>query len=66
LAPFGLEGGEVGARGRNVRVSAEGQKSEVPGAIAFTAEAGEGLIIETPGGGGMGGWKSSRSDSPVI
>lgn len=54
LAPFGLEGGDAGAKRRNVRVSPDGRRIEVPGATSFAAEAGECLLIETPGGGAWG------------
>jgi 5-oxoprolinase (ATP-hydrolysing) len=54
LAPPGAEGGADGARGRNVRVSRDGSERELPGSIAYRAEAGEGLRMETPGGGAWG------------
>jgi 5-oxoprolinase (ATP-hydrolysing) len=54
LAPFGLQGGEAGARGKNLRLTAAGGQAELPGATSYAAEAGEGLVIETPGGGGWG------------
>ncbi|HKP98428.1 MAG TPA: hydantoinase B/oxoprolinase family protein [Fibrobacteria bacterium] len=54
-APFGLEGGEPGARGRNRRVTPQGGKIPLAHAVSYEAHAGEGLIIETPGGGGFGG-----------
>ncbi len=53
-APFGMEGGESGAQGKNLRLTAVGGRAELPGATSYAAEAGEGLIIETPGGGGWG------------
>ncbi|MCC6874734.1 MAG: hydantoinase B/oxoprolinase family protein [Sandaracinaceae bacterium] len=48
-APFGLEGGGEGARGRNFHGG-----HEVPGRASFELEPGERLRIETPGGGGFG------------
>jgi N-methylhydantoinase B len=48
-APFGLEGGLPGARGRNLL---NGQ--EVPGHGTFQVVPGDRLRIETPGGGGYG------------
>lgn len=54
LAPFGLEGGETRAKGENVRVTAAGERAELPGARSYAAEAREELIIETPGSGGWG------------
>ena len=55
LAPYGIEGGEEGAKGENIRVRADGRSEALPGATSYKAEAGEALIIETPGGGG---WKT--------
>ncbi|MEO7424223.1 MAG: hydantoinase B/oxoprolinase family protein [Fibrobacteria bacterium] len=54
IAPFGLAGGEDGARGMNIRVTAAGERAELPGATSYLAEAGEELIIVTPGGGAFG------------
>lgn len=53
-APYGLEGGGEGVKGRNGRVFLSGQRKALPGSISYAANAGEGLIIETPGGGGFG------------
>ncbi len=47
--PFGLEGGEAGAAGRNLL---DGR--ELPGRASAHAPAGAVLRIETPGGGGYG------------
>lgn len=52
--PFGLNGGQSGTRGKNFRLRANGADLCLPHAAAYAAEAGEGLIIETPGGGGWG------------
>jgi 5-oxoprolinase (ATP-hydrolysing) len=52
--PFGLHGGEPGAAGRNVRVRLDGSEVELEGADGYVAEAGEELIVMTPGGGGYG------------
>jgi 5-oxoprolinase (ATP-hydrolysing) len=54
LAPFGLQGGEAGAKGKNLRLTAAGERAELPGATSYATEAGEGLIIETAGAGGWG------------
>ena len=54
LAPFGLQGGKDGAKGRNLRLTAAGEWAELSGATSYAADAGEGLAIETPGGGGWG------------
>ncbi len=52
--PYGLAGGAPGAVGRHTRVHADGQQEPLAGSVRYTAAAGEGLIIETPGGGGFG------------
>jgi 5-oxoprolinase (ATP-hydrolysing) len=52
--PYGLEGGQAGAVGRNTLVRADGTREDLGGRAQFTARAGDVLIIETPGGGGYG------------
>jgi len=52
--PFGLEEGESGRAGRNIRVHLDGRCQELAGADSYQAEAGEELIVKTPGGGGYG------------
>jgi len=53
-APYGLAGGEPGARGRNSVVRSDGRRQELPGRITLELAAGDRLRIETPGGGGYG------------
>ncbi len=57
-APYGCAGGADGALGRNrlLRVAADGNTKEelLGGQVHFVAEAGDVLIVETPGGGGFG------------
>lgn len=48
-APFGLEGGAPGARGRNLL---DGRP--LPGRVSLDVAPGQVLRIETPGGGGFG------------
>ena len=52
--PYGLEGGEAGALGINTLLRADGSRKKLSGSAQLTAEAGDVLIIETPGGGGYG------------
>ncbi len=52
--PFGLAGGKPGALGRNTLIRSGGGTEQLPGQACFTAEAGDVLVIETPGGGGFG------------
>jgi N-methylhydantoinase B len=51
--PYGLAGGEPGARGSAVLRSARGQK-EIAAKSTLLAKAGDILAIATPGGGGFG------------
>lgn len=52
IAPYGLAGGEPGARGRNALTGDRAQ--ELPGKVTLQVQAGDELTIETPGGGGWG------------
>lgn len=54
FAPYGMEGGDPGARGRNTWVSASGRQISIGGKNTVSVGAGDRLIIETPGGGGYG------------
>jgi len=64
-APYGLQGGETGARGKNTIVHVhlnnpesdqfgETEEIVVSGKYAAQLEAGDRIIIQTPGGGGWG------------
>ena len=60
-APYGLRGGENGLSGRNLLRRYGSDKQEVLPPIAYVAvQAGDRLIIETPGGGGWGKKTSKR------
>jgi N-methylhydantoinase B/oxoprolinase/acetone carboxylase alpha subunit len=52
--PWGAQGGEAAAPGRNVRVGVDGREDDVGGKASFELAAGERLRVETPGGGGWG------------
>jgi len=68
-APYGLQGGKVGAPGRNVLIPAPRTATqdasqppaerELPGKTSFQARRGDIIRIETPGGGGHGAPKPS-------
>jgi len=70
--PYGLQGGEAGAPGRNVLIpapNADGQAAserpaerELPGKISFQARRGDTIRIETPGGGGHGAPRTSSRE----
>ncbi|MDQ9170577.1 hydantoinase B/oxoprolinase family protein [Oxalobacteraceae bacterium R-40] len=53
-APFGMQGGQPGARGRNAVGRADGSIEELPHIATTNMETGDLFIIETPGGGGYG------------
>jgi len=54
LAPFGLEGGAPGARGRNLILRADGSVVDLGGKGRGEVAPGDRIRIETPGGGGFG------------
>lgn len=60
IAPFGLAGGEPGARGVNRVVRADGTTEPLPGTARVEMLPGDTFVIETPGGGGYGPASSSR------
>jgi 5-oxoprolinase (ATP-hydrolysing) len=53
-APFGMAGGEPGARGVNSVVRADGRVEQVAHIGKTDMAAGDVFVIETPGGGGYG------------
>lgn len=52
--PYGLNGGEPGALGRNTVRRKDGKVEELPAKFTGWFDAGDVLCIETPGGGGLG------------
>ena len=52
--PYGLNGGEDGARGINMVIRRNGTREQLPSKFTTSVEAGDVLSIETPGGGGWG------------
>jgi 5-oxoprolinase (ATP-hydrolysing) len=54
FGPYGLQGGDSGALGRNTLVRADGTIEALPALAQFRANPGDVLSIETPGGGGFG------------
>ncbi|MGX4643035.1 hydantoinase B/oxoprolinase family protein [Massilia sp. SYSU DXS3249] len=53
-APFGMAGGEPGARGVNTVLRADGREERVGHIGKVEMAAGDVFVIETPGGGGYG------------
>ncbi|MFP6563011.1 MAG: hydantoinase B/oxoprolinase family protein [Myxococcota bacterium] len=64
-APFGLEGGEPGQRGRHWAVR-NGEWEALPGHCSIELSAGDRLGIETPGGGGFGRASGLAADPPSL
>jgi len=54
VAPFGLAGGQAGACGTNWLLRADGAEELLSSCCELVLQPGEGLRIETPGGGGYG------------
>lgn len=53
IPPYGLEGGEPGLPGEN-RLVRGGAETRLPGKFSISVEAGDRLLVSTPGGGGYG------------
>ncbi len=54
VPPFGLQGGEPGAAGRQWVERADGSRHEMTGTDQAELRPGDAFVIETPGGGGYG------------
>jgi 5-oxoprolinase (ATP-hydrolysing) len=54
VAPFGVEGGEPGACGRQWIERADGTSEPLPGCAKADVGPGEVFVIQTPAGGGFG------------
>jgi 5-oxoprolinase (ATP-hydrolysing) len=54
VAPFGLEGGANGKTGRNAVIRRDGKTESLSGTVTIDLDAGDVVVIETPGGGGFG------------
>ena len=53
-SPWGLQGGEDGARARTLLHRADGSEQELPSKLDFTMQPGDLLELWTSGGGGFG------------
>jgi len=53
FAPYGLQGGQPGARGENWLIR-DGGETPLPGKVTLRLQPGDRLRIATPGGGGWG------------
>jgi 5-oxoprolinase (ATP-hydrolysing) len=54
VAPFGLQGGEAAAVGRNLVERSDGTVEELGSTATVEMQSGDIFVIETPGGGGYG------------
>ncbi|OQR76402.1 5-oxoprolinase-like [Tropilaelaps mercedesae] len=54
FAPYGLNGGRDGAKGRNTLILTEGRQVNLGSKITLNVKCGDALLLETPGGGGYG------------
>jgi N-methylhydantoinase B len=54
FAPWGLAGGEPGARGKNAVIRKSGRIEPQPGKFQASLAPGDRVRVETPGGGGWG------------
>ena len=54
IPPFGLNGGNAGATGRNYVIKNDGAIAELPSTATVQMESGDTFVIETPAGGGYG------------
>ncbi len=52
--PYGVAGGEPGARGCNILIKHDGSRVELDSCCQLQLDCGDRLRIETPGGGGFG------------
>jgi 5-oxoprolinase (ATP-hydrolysing) len=52
--PYGMAGGEPGAAGRQYAVRKDGSQEALNGIDSISAQPGDRIVIETPGGGGWG------------
>lgn len=54
FAPYGMEGGEDGERGKNIIIHSDGRLQNLGGKNTIKLEAGASIRILSPGGGGYG------------
>lgn len=58
--PYGLQGGQPGHRGKQTLITSQGQVIQLKGMDSVVAEAGDRIVIKTPGGGGYGKQKAPK------
>jgi 5-oxoprolinase (ATP-hydrolysing) len=58
VPPYGLHGGKPGKTGEQKLITKKGEEKSLKGMDSVMAEAGDRVVILTPGGGGYGEIKS--------
>ena len=53
-SPYGVAGGSVGLCGENALLKADGVIEQLPAIVNLEVQAGDTLVVKTPGGGGYG------------
>ena len=53
-APFGLGGGKDAKPGENWLIRSDGERIRLDSSVQISIQAGDSILIKTPGGGGMG------------
>lgn len=53
-APYGLDGGKPGMCGENLLLRFNEPETRLPNTVSIAVNAGDALILKTPGGGGFG------------
>ncbi|EFX05636.1 hydantoinase [Grosmannia clavigera kw1407] len=68
FAPYGLDGGGDGQRGRNTWVTTSGRTINIGGKNSVAVSMGDRVVIETPGGGAYGapGQKEQSVDASKL
>lgn len=61
--PYGLEGGDPGARGLNILHTIDGRRINMGGKNTVDVSPGDSLVIYTPGGGGYGDSKEAINEA---
>ncbi|CAG9813200.1 unnamed protein product [Phaedon cochleariae] len=62
LRPYGMEGGEAGARGLNLLIRADGRAINLGPKTAVPVQPGDAFRLHTPGGGGYGVEAATETD----
>ena len=64
--PYGLAGGAPGAAGANTLIARAGQRRDLGPVATVEVEAGDRILIETPGGGGYGAAPEPQPELPTV